>query len=200
MIPKFIAFQFKKPSGLFGIFSSNLMVKRNQKNYDRLIKDLNLQSQDKILEIGYGPGVGIRMIAELNSSCTIHGIDFSKLMYKIATKNNKEYIDAGRMKLHYGDFLKTSALDNNYDKVFCLNVIYFWDELKSPFEKVLSLLRKGGTFHIYMADQNTLVKMKAPDSVFNKYSIGEVVEVLEAAGFESILHYSEKGLYIKATK
>ena len=200
MLQKFIASQFKKPRGPFGIFTSNMMVKNNQKNYDKIIKDLDLQANDKLLEIGYGPGIGIQMIAELCPDCTIHGIDFSKLMYKIATKNNKEYIDAGRMKLHYGDFLITSVLDNDYDKVFCLNVIYFWDELKSPFAKVLSLLRKGGTFHIYMADQNTLVKMKAPDSVFNKYSIGEVVEALEAAGFENILHYSEKGLYIKARK
>ena len=200
MLREFIARQFKKPSVLFGKFASNIMVRNNQKNYDKLITDLDVKLHDKLLEIGYGPGIGIQMLANLCSTCTIHGIDFSKLMYKRATKYNKTFIDSGKVRLYYGDFLKPLVLDNEYDKVFCLNVIYFWDELKSPFEKVLSLLRKGGTFHIYMADQNTLVKMKAPDSVFNKYSIGEVVEVLEAAGFENIVHYSEKGLYIKATK
>ena len=67
MIQKFIASQFKKPTGLFGIFTSNMMVKNNQKNYDNMIKDLDLQPHDKLLEIGYGPGIGIRMIAETMS-------------------------------------------------------------------------------------------------------------------------------------
>jgi len=200
MIQKFIASQFKKPTGLFGIFTSNMMVKNNQKNYDKIIKDLDLQANDNLLEIGYGPGIGIQMIAQLCPDCTIHGIDFSKLMYKKASKHNKPYIDNGRVQLQYGDFLKTSALDNNYDKVFCLNVVYFWDELNSPFEKVLSLLKKGGAFHIYMADKNTLIEKKAPDSVFNKYSIEQVKETLKATGFENVEHHVEKGLYIKAKK
>src|SRR5215218_4924397 len=124
MLREFIASQFKKPTGLLGIFSSNLMVKNNQKNYDRLIRDLDLQPQDKVLEIGYGPGIGIQMIAERCSTCTIHGIDFSKLMYKKACKYNKQYIDAGRVQLQHGDFLKVPVGHNNYDKIFCLNVVY----------------------------------------------------------------------------
>ena len=200
MLRKFIATQFKKQTGLFGIFTSNMMVKNNQKNYDKLIRDLDPQPHDKLLEIGYGPGIGIQMIAKLCITCTIHGIDFSKLMYKRASKYNKPYVDNGKVQLQYGDFLKTSVLDNNYDKVFCLNVVYFWHELNSPFEKVLSLLKKGGAFHIYMADKNTLIEKKAPDSVFYKYSIEQVREALEATGFENVEHYAEKGLYIKAKK
>ena len=200
MLREFIASQFKKPSGLLGIFTSNLMVKINQQNYDKLIKDLNLQPHDQLLEIGYGPGIGIRMIAEACSTCTIHGIDFSELMYKRANKYNKQYMDAGRVQLQYGDFLKISITGDNYDKVFCLNVIYFWDKLTNPFEKVSSLLKKGGAFHIYMADSPTLMKKKAPDSVFNKHSIEQVLDALKEAGFENIEHYSENGLYISAKK
>ena len=81
-----------------------------------------------------------------------------------------------------------------------MNVVYFWDELNTPFEKVLSLLKKDGAFHIYMADKDTLIKKKAPDSVFNKYSIEQVKETLKATGFENVEHYVEKGLYIKAKK
>jgi cyclopropane fatty-acyl-phospholipid synthase-like methyltransferase len=60
MLRELIASQFKKPTGLFGIFSSNKMIKNNQKNYDRLISDLALTPQDKLLEIGYGPGIACK--------------------------------------------------------------------------------------------------------------------------------------------
>ena len=200
MLKAFIASQFKKPAGLFGIFTSNLMVKGNQKNYERLIKDLDLQPYNKLLEIGYGPGIGIGMIAELCSTCIIHGIDFSKLMYKRAGKYNKQYIDTGRVLLQHGDFLKVPIAYNDYDRIFCLNVVYFWNELRAPFEKVSSLLKKGGSFHIFMADRAFLLEKKAPDSVFNKHSIEQVVETLKAAGFTTVEHYGEKGHYIKAKK
>lgn len=201
MLRAFIASQFKKPTGLFGIFSANRMVKINQGNYDRLISDLELQPQDKILEIGYGPGIGIRMIAEQCTTCTIHGIDFSGLMHKRASNYNKSHIDEGRVQLQHGDFLTAAVVINDYDKIFCLNVVYFWNELNSPFTKVYSLLKEGGWFHIYMADKNSLVKMNTPDSVFNKYSIEQVEEALKQTGFTVVEHTKEKnGHYIKAGK
>jgi cyclopropane fatty-acyl-phospholipid synthase-like methyltransferase len=200
MLRQLFAFQFKKPTGLFGLFSSNIMVKNNRKNYDRLINDLDVQQNDKLLEIGYGPGIGLHMIAERCSTCTIHGIDFSKLMYKRARKYNKQFIEDGRMQLQYGDFLTTPVIQNDYDKIFCLNVVYFWNELNTPFKKVFSLLNNGGSFHIYMADKNTLIKMKTPDSVFNKYSVEQVEEALKEAGFAVVEHTEERGWHLKAKK
>lgn len=145
-------------------------------------------------------GTGIHAIAEMYPNCTIHGIDFSVLMYKRASRFNKSLIDEGKVLLQHGDFLKMPVPNNDYDKIFCLNVTYFWNELREPFAKVLSLLKQGGSFHIYMTDKDTLVKMKAPDSVFNKYSIDEVEEALKSVGFKDIGHHSEKGYYIKAKK
>jgi cyclopropane fatty-acyl-phospholipid synthase-like methyltransferase len=199
MLRKFIASHLKKPSGLPGIFTSNFMIKNNQKNYDRLVKDLVIHPGDKLLEIGYGPGVGINMVAKLCPSCTIHGIDFSKLMYQRASNYNKEFIDDGRVDLRFGDFLE-STFDSSYDIVFCLNVVYFWNELIPPFRKVWSILKEGGRFHIFMAHKNMLIEKKAPDSVFNKYSLEQVMEALHAAGFKSVEHMSDKGLYIEAKK
>ena len=200
MLRKFIASQFKKPRGPLGIITSNLMLKGNQKNYEKLIKDLDLQPHDEVFEIGYGPGIGISMIAEACSSCTIHGIDFSRLMFKRASKFNKNHIDEGRVKLRFGDFLKPFDLNSQYDKMLCLNVVYFWDDLRQPLDKVISLLKTGGAFHIYMAEKNTLIEKKAPDSVFNKYSIEQMSESLKSAGFNNVQFYADKGLYIKAIK
>jgi cyclopropane fatty-acyl-phospholipid synthase-like methyltransferase len=198
MLKEFIAAQFKKPSGLFGLFSSNIMIKGNKAHYERLIKDLDLQPDDKLLEIGYGPGVGINMIARACGSCTIHGIDFSKLMYRRARKYNKLYIDNDAMVLQQGDFLRTAVVSNEYDKIFCLNVVYFWNDLEEPFKKVLSLLKTGGLFHIYMANKDAL--KKAPDTVFNKHSIEQVIEALKSAGFKNVEYHTEKGYCIKAKK
>jgi ubiquinone/menaquinone biosynthesis C-methylase UbiE len=200
MFKNFIARQFKKPSGWFGNFSSRIMIRGNRNKYETIIKDMDIQPNDKLLEIGYGPGIGIHMIADLCESCTIHGIDFSKLMYKKASNYNKSNIDKGKVQLQYGDYLNLSATENQYDKIFCLNVIYFWDELNKPLEITKTQLKINGAFYIFMFDVNVLIKKKAPDSVFNKYSIDQVVGSLKSAGFSEVEHYFKHGHYIKAKK
>jgi len=200
MLKEIIASQFKKPAGLFGIFTSNLMIKGNRDKYDTLIKDLNIKANDKILEIGYGPGIGINLIAGKCNSCIIHGIDFSKLMYKRAVKLNRKYIDEKKTKLFLGDFLTTEIDTNDYDIIFCLNVVYFWDDLQQPFARIISLLKKGGVFCFYMAHKDFLIEKKSPDKIFNKYSIEQITGALIQAGFSEIDHYFNKGYYVKAKK
>jgi cyclopropane fatty-acyl-phospholipid synthase-like methyltransferase len=200
MFRNFIARQFKRPSGWFGYFSSKIMIKGNRNKYETLLKEMDIKPGDKLLEIGYGPGLGIHMITQLCESCTIDGVDFSKLMYKKANNYNKSTIDKGKVHLQYGDYLNIIIVQNQYDKIFCLNVIYFWDELDKPFEKTVSLLKPNGIFYIYMIDADFLIEKKAPNRIFNKYSIEQVVGSLKSAGFSKIEHYFEKGYYITARK
>jgi ubiquinone/menaquinone biosynthesis C-methylase UbiE len=200
MFRNFIAGQFKKPTGLFGNFSSRVMVKGNGNRYSTLIKDLDIQPEDKILEIGYGPGIGIQMITRLCPTCTVYGVDFSKLMLKKAGKLNKPAIDQSKVHLFLGDYLKIPMEQNQYDKIFCLNVIYFWDDLSKPLQKTNALLKPDGSFHIFMASANFLNEKKAPDAIFNKYTIEQVVEALYSAGFTQVEHHFNKGYYIKAKK
>jgi len=174
------------------------MIRGNRNKYEKVIRVLDIQPQDRLFEIGYGPGDGINMIAQTCPLCTIHGIDFSELMYKKAAKSNREYLDKRQVVLQHGDFIKTPIVTGEYDKVFCVNVIYFWDELQSPFKKVLSLLKPGGAFYIYMATKETL--KNAHQDVFNKYSIEQVVAALQRAGFGEVEHHLDRGYIIKANK
>ena len=200
MFRNLIARQFRRPSGWLGNISARIMIKGNRNKYEALIKEMNIQSGDILLEIGYGPGLGIQMISQICESCSIHGIDFSKLMYKKASNYNRSIIDQGKVHLQYGDYLNMAIEQNQYDKIFCLNVVYFWDELHKPFEKTRSLLKTSGVFYIYMVDADALIEKKAPDSVFNKYSVEQLVESLKSAGFTQIEHYFKKGHYIMAKK
>jgi|ERR1035437_6622450 hypothetical protein len=80
-----IGMQFKKPTGFPGKIVSILMSKGNRPAYERMIKDLTINSNDKILEIGFGPGIGIHLISKRFETTDIYGIDFSELIYRRAT-------------------------------------------------------------------------------------------------------------------
>jgi arsenite methyltransferase len=196
-----IGMQFKKPNGFLGKVISNLMIIGNRSAYENMIKYLTIKSNDKILEIGYGPGIGIGLISERYESCEIFGVDFSQLMHKRASKRNYKFIKNNRVHLMYGDFVENELSTTGFDKIFCINVVYFWDDLQKPFEKVNSLLKDGGTFCLYMAGKDELNKAKfTKDGIFNKYSIGQVVNALKSSGFHEIDHNFRKGYFIKAKK
>jgi cyclopropane fatty-acyl-phospholipid synthase-like methyltransferase len=191
--------QLRQPSGLFGRLVSIMMDRRNRAFYETIIKELDLKSGDRIYEIGYGPGLGINLIANRITGCSIEGIDFSELMYNQAAKRNRKFVDAGIVNLRFGDLL-TSAVDNEqYDKIFCVNVIYFWSDLAVVFDKIYSMLYDSGRFCIFMTPAKDFEKLKFAEDFF-KYSIETVESELKQAGFKSVEYKLDKGYYIKAIK
>ncbi|HAH25728.1 MAG TPA: hypothetical protein DCL77_18555 [Prolixibacteraceae bacterium] len=191
--------QLRKPSGTFGKIVAKMMDTRNREYYEKIISDLELKSGDNVYEIGYGPGWGIGLIADSTFDCSISGIDFSELMYSEATKRNQLFIDEGRVNLTYGDFLTASIDPETYDKVFCVNVIYFWSDLNRVFKKIYAMMNKEGLFCIFMTPDKVIAHLKFTEEFF-KYPIKQVESELKKAGFNSVEHKLDKGYYIKARK
>lgn len=194
-----IGMQFRRPAGFLGKVISQLMIIGNRAAYETIIKDLSVQAGDRILEIGYGPGIGLKLISRRCKTCVIYGIDFSDLMYRRATMRNKQVIKENRVHLFLGDFVQTDISGGPFNKIFCINVVYFWNDLQKPFKRIKSLLSEDGIFCFYMAKSDDLDRAKVTSNdVFNKYSIEDVSKALRSAGFKEVDYYFRKGYYIKA--
>jgi ubiquinone/menaquinone biosynthesis C-methylase UbiE len=194
--------QFKKPTGFWGKIVSAFMIKGNKYAYEKLIREFDIQQNDTILEIGYGPGWGIKYLTKMHESCSIYGVDFSELMFTKASRVNKKTIDDNKVKLLFGDFLDVDFANNHFDKIFCINVVYFWEDLQKPFVKIHSLLQDEGKFSIFMAKKEDLNRFKfTVDDVFNKYALEQVIENLKMAGFSnSSFNAERRGYFITAVK
>lgn len=196
----FIGNQFRKPSGLLGKVVSLLMQKGNRAAYDLLIPALDIKPGDKIFEIGYGHGLGVEFVLS-HYSCSMSGVDFSKTMFKEASRRNRKFIEEKKAELHYGDFLNYDMQKGAFDKIFCINVTYFWENLDIPFSKIMEGLKKGGLFCICMAHPDDLEKLKfAKKGIFNKHSIEHVTEKLKDIGFVDISYTFDKRYIVKCAR
>ena len=191
--------QLRKPSGNLGKLVAKMMDKRNREFYEKMIMDLDPRGGDKIYEIRYGSGLGIHLIANQTVGCSIHGIDYSGLMYSEAAKRNQKFIEQGIVSLNYGDFLTATFDKETYNKIFCVNVIYFWSDLNHVFKKIHSLLPIDGLFCIFMTPDKVIANRRFAEKFF-KYSIGQVESALLEAGFQSVEYKLDTGYYIKARK
>ena len=60
---------------------------------------LDVQPQDHILEIGFGPGLAIRELARRATDGFVLGIDHSEVMVRRAAIRNRAAIEQGRVRL-----------------------------------------------------------------------------------------------------
>jgi SAM-dependent methyltransferase len=177
---------FKKPRGLFGLLAARYMLKRNGFVYQGIERFAEFSDGLSVLEIGYGPGYGLGYLLSKHA-IAIDGIDFSPLMFRKATRANRSFIEAGRLRLRCGDILAEGKELGSYDRVVFANVLYFWDDLDAAFTAVKARLAPGGRLVFYMSNKSRLEKgalTSAP--VFHHYDSKEVMGSLERSGFRDV--------------
>lgn len=195
MFRKIIIKNLRKPKGIFGRRVSK-MLENNLGEYAEMRQYLDLWKGMKLLEIGYGPGLGINDILKHNPGILVEGIDFSKLMYKTALKNTRDY--RASVRLYHGDFNTRNFSGASFDRVLLMNVIYFWNDPENSLGKIKSLLNPGGKVVIGMASPE-LLKPRMPEGqkVFHYHSIEGVKNILEGHSLKVDVHeFSlEKGCF-----
>src|SRR5215813_4859862 len=93
---------FGRPQGVLGRVGGIIMARTNQQCAAWVIDLLGIQPHDRVLEVGFGPGVGIELLARSVSGGYIAGVDPSEGMVEQATARNVKAIESGRVDLRYG--------------------------------------------------------------------------------------------------
>src|SRR5215469_6722686 len=75
---------FSRPKGLLGRLGGVIMARANRDAAKQVIKLLDLRLDDKVLEVGFGPGVGIQLLLERVTLGWVAGVDQSQEMVRQA--------------------------------------------------------------------------------------------------------------------
>lgn len=138
-----MAKQFEKPKGFLGKLAGTIMYFENRKINRWSIKRLQIKKRDRILEVGYGPGYGIKTMMNEYPLITVDGIDLSEKMLEEASKRNQEWIQIGKVYLATGDVINFQP-DQRYNKVISVNNYPLWEKPIKSLEHIYHLMDKGG--------------------------------------------------------
>jgi len=105
---------------------------------------LDVRPDDRVLEIGFGPGLAIRELACLATEGYVCGIDHSELMLRRAKRLNAEGLRRGVVDLRLGSVENLPAFDQPFDKILAVNAMMFWQEPVARLGNLRRLLRSGG--------------------------------------------------------
>jgi ubiquinone/menaquinone biosynthesis C-methylase UbiE len=176
---KMVAKQLRKPSGLLASKVGNEMNRSNSELYDLTIDAMQLTNNESVLEIGFGNGKFFDKLFSVADNLQISGLDFSEEMVKAATVNNPSTSNSGALTLTFGSSDKIPFADNSFDKVFCINVIYFWEQPAAHLKEIYRVLKPGGKFYTTIRSKESMAEMPFTKYGFNIYSQDEWMNILE---------------------
>lgn len=114
----------------------------------RIVEALNIQPDDRVLEIGFGHGVAATYVCErLDGGCYV-GIDRSAKMVAAATARNRAYAEAGIAEFLLMDLEALDLGQRQFDKIFAARVRLFHTEPERARALVERWLAPGGAISI----------------------------------------------------
>ncbi len=187
MFEKYIAGQYRRPTGLIGRWIGQKMVEQHRPENLWTVALLDVQPADQILDIGFGGGFAIEEIAKHLQQGGISGVDFSGTMVRAASRRNAAAIKAGRVNVGKGDAAHLPFADAAFDKVFSINSLYFWMEPLVALRQIWRVLKPGGTLIItLLLTERWPGEIPAATPTFRAYSGAELRDLLTDAGFVNI--------------
>lgn len=146
--------QFGRPRGVLGWIAGYIMARRpsNLERNDWALSLLAPESADRILEIGFGPGIAAGKAATMARE--VVGLDRSAVMLRQATRRNRGSIEKGRLKLILGSVEELPSGLGSFDKIYSMNAVQFWEEPRAVFQRLKPLLKPGGVILIGYMPRN----------------------------------------------
>jgi SAM-dependent methyltransferase len=142
--------QFGHPNGFWGPVAGWIMVLRssNRRRNVWAVSLLNIERHDRVLEIGFGPGIAIQEINRIAVEGYVCGLDHSERMLKQASRRNASAIDAGRVELRLGPVERLPEFHAPFDKVLSVNSLMFWTQPDLVLEQLRHVMRAGARIGI----------------------------------------------------
>jgi ubiquinone/menaquinone biosynthesis C-methylase UbiE len=135
---------FGRPSGILGRFGGMIMARTNAEFGVWVCDLLEIEPADRLLEVGFGPGVIIRCVSERAREGWAAGVDLSPEMVEQARIRNAPAIREGRVDLRYGSVANLPFHDSSFDKALAVNSMQVWPDASAGLLEMRRVLKPGG--------------------------------------------------------
>src|SRR5215218_1309922 len=142
--------QFGRPRGLAGRVAGWIMAHRssNRRRNSWAVSLLDVQPDDRVLEIGFGPGIAIAELGHIATEGYVCGVDHSAVMVRQAARRNAEGIRSGRIDLRLGSVEQLPAFEAPFDKILAVNALEFSGHALELLAELRKVLGGGGRIAI----------------------------------------------------
>jgi SAM-dependent methyltransferase len=147
--------QLGTPDGEMGLAVGEVMNRMNGALTEAVYDRLHLEPGHRVLEIGFGNGHLLPSLMRRAEGLHYVGLDISATMNAEARRFNARLIAEGSAEFHLGTAEALAFDAATFNRVFAVNVYYFWPTPLSVLTELRRMLRQGGFCLIAATDQAT---------------------------------------------
>src|ERR1700682_1939945 len=127
---------FGRPQGILGRLGGIIMTRTNEDCGVWVTELLEVEPNDAVLEVGFGPGVIVQRLSKLASRGNVAGIDPSREMVGQDRARNATAIRNGCVDLRRGSVDGLPFDDNSFEKVLAINSLQVWPDATAGFREI----------------------------------------------------------------
>ena len=154
--------QAVKPRGALGVVMGWLLESGNALQNRATVDAMGPPPGAAVLEIGFGPGHALSMLAKTHPLGLVAGIDHSDLMVRTARRR----LDGGRgdaaLDLRLGEAGDLPFPDEKFDVVFAVNSFHQWPDRERALAEMAGVLKPGGDLLLSIRDFRTAGRFEPP--------------------------------------
>ncbi|WP_188457009.1 class I SAM-dependent methyltransferase [Virgibacillus oceani] len=184
---KILFSQFSKPAGWIGKWFGWYMAKENKHINQWTINFLDIQEQDHIVEIGFGPGQAIMDMLKRHDTIYITGVDPSEAMVHQVLKKLNKRLTNGQIGIFQHNADEFPILHKKIDKVLAINNITFWKYPVKTLAKIRMQMNQNGKIAITLRPHERGATDQTTRLLGN-----QLKAILAKAGFREICIFIKK--------
>ena len=134
--------------------------------YTEIFKELPVLGTGRVLDVGTGSGLQLKVIHEHSPQLELYGLDLSEHAIRIAEKNLQDVA----VDLRVGSIQDTPYEDGFFDLVTCNASMSYWKNPIACFDEIFRILKPGGSAHMFepqrdfdMAEVIKIINMNLAD-------------------------------------
>ena len=177
-----IARQLGHPAGLVGRLISKGLNRGNRRVIERAAQALPSGPKASVADVGFGGGIGLRLLLDRPDAPTVHGVEVSTEMIKQARAAFAAELAAGRLRLHHASITGLPLATASLDGLITVNTIYFIDDLDQAFSELARTLASEGRAVIGIGDPDAMGKLSFIAHGFRLRPVADIEAALNRAG------------------
>ncbi len=191
-----IAKQLKCPSGKKGEELAEVMFESNSNMIYKTIDRLQLNTNDTVLEIGFGNAKHLAYLLFQAKNLSYKGIEISDLMFEKANQIKSSLIESDIELILTNETTVLPFEDKTIDSCFSVNTIYFWSDPIKYFTEIYRVLKPNSSVTISYIREDFLKKQPfVIEEIFAIYKTEWLIRIMTNIGYSNL----ERWQYMEET-
>lgn len=183
-----IARQLGHPGGLVGRLVSKGLNRGNRRLIEGAVHALPSGPGGVVADVGFGGGVGLRLLLDRRDLPTVYGVEVSTEMIRQARVAFAAELSAGRLHLHHASITALPLATSSLDGIITVNTVYFVDDLDHALLELARTLASPGRVVIGIGDPDAMAKLSFTAHGFRLRPVADLEAALDRAGLTVIEH------------